>query len=288
MADQVVSIPLDKLHPFPNHPFEIRDDDAMRETVESVKQYGVICPAIVRPLENGDYEIIAGHRRHRACEIAGLDAMPAIVRELDDDAATILMVDSNLQREFILPSERAKAYQMKMEAIKRQAGRPTKEHWGQIGPNFSSARSSEILASNAGDSASQVKRFIRLTKLDPKLLQMVDDRKMGFTPAVEISYLKPEEQQMLLETIDSEQATPSLSQAQRMKKLSQEGTLTDDAMLKIMMEQKKPDCWDVTLKGATLRKYFPRTYTPQQIKQAILNMLERAYQKRQQENAQTR
>lgn len=288
MADQVVSIPLDKLHPFPNHPFEIRDDDAMRETVESVKQYGVICPAIVRPLENGDYEIIAGHRRHRACEIAGLDAMPVIVRELDDDAATILMVDSNLQREFILPSERAKAYQMKMEAIKRQAGRPTKENWGQIGPNFSNARSSEILASNAGDSASQVKRFIRLTKLDPKLLQMVDDRKMGFTPAVEISYLKPEEQQMLLETIDSEQATPSLSQAQRMKKLSQEGTLTDDAMLKIMMEQKKPDCWDVTLKGATLRKYFPRSYTPQQIKQAILNMLERAYQKRQQENVQTR
>ena len=288
MADRIVSIPLDKLHPFPNHPFEIRDDDAMRETVESVKQYGVICPAIVRPLENGDFEIIAGHRRHRACEIAGLDAMPSIVRELDDDAATILMVDSNLQREFILPSERAKAYQMKMEAIKRQAGRPTKENWGQIGPNFSNARSSEILASNAGDSASQVKRFIRLTKLDPKLLQMVDDRKMGFTPAVEISYLKPEEQQMLLETIDSEQATPSLSQAQRMKKLSQEGTLTDDAMLKIMMEQKKPDCWDVTLKGATLRKYFPRSYTPQQIKQAILNMLERAYQKRQQENAQTR
>ncbi|MBQ3757442.1 MAG: ParB/RepB/Spo0J family partition protein [Oscillospiraceae bacterium] len=288
MADQVISIPLEKLHPFPNHPFEIRDDDAMRETVESVKQYGVICPAIVRPLENGDYEIIAGHRRHRACEIAGLDAMPVIVRELDDDAATILMVDSNLQREFILPSERAKAYQMKMEAIKRQAGRPAKGIRDQVGPNYFGRRSSEIIASEAGDSASQVKRFIRLTKLDPKLLQMVDDRKMGFTPAVEISYLKPEEQQMLLDTIDSEQATPSLSQAQRMKKLSQEGNLTDDAMLKIMMEQKKPDCWDVTLKGATLRKYFPRSYTPQQIRQAILNMLERAYQKRQQENAQTR
>ena len=287
MADQVVSIPLDKLHPFPNHPFEIRDDDAMRETVESVKQYGVICPAIVRPLENGDYEIIAGHRRHRACEIAGLDAMPAIVRELDDDAATILMVDSNLQREFILPSERARAYQMKMEAIRHQGERHDLT-FGQIVHKLQKSNSLEEVAKEAGENAKKVQRFIRLTKLDPKLLQMVDDRKMGFTPAVEISYLKPEEQQMLLETIDSEQATPSLSQAQRMKKLSQEGNLTDDAMLKIMMEQKKPDCWDVTLKGATLRKYFPRSYTPQQIKQAILNMLERAYQKRQQENAQTR
>lgn len=277
MADQVISILLDELHPFPEHPFEIRDDDAMRETVESVKQYGVICPAIVRPLASGGYEIIAGHRRRRACELAGLESMPVIVRDLDNDAATILMVDSNLQREFILPSERAKAYQMKMEAIKHQ-GRTS----GQIGPKLSVEEIAD------GDSASQVKRFIRLTKLDPKLQQMVDDKKMGFTPAVEISYLKPKEQEMLLETIDSEQAMPSLSQAQRMKKLSQEGKLTDDAMLQIMMEQKKPDCWDVTLKGSKLQKYFPKSYKPPQIEKAIFNMLEVAYQKRQRVNAQIR
>lgn len=288
MADQVISILLDELHPFPDHPFEIRDDDAMRETVESVKQYGVICPAIVRPLESGGYEIIAGHRRRRACELAGLESMPAIVRDLDNDAATILMVDSNLQREFILPSERAKAYQMKMEAIKRRAGRPAKENGGQVGPNLSGTKSSEVIASESGDSASQVKRFIRLNKLEPKLLQMVDDKKMGFTPAVEISYLKPQEQAMLLETIDSEQAMPSLSQAQRMKKLSQEGKLTDDSMLAIMMEQKKPDCWDVTLKGSKLQKYFPKSYKPPQIEKAIFNMLEVAYQKRQRVNAQIR
>lgn len=277
MADQVISIPLDELHPFTDHPFEIRDDDAMRETVESVKQYGVICPAIVRPLGSGGYEIIAGHRRRRACELAGMESMPAIVRDLDNDAATILMVDSNLQREFILPSERARAYQMKMEAIKHQ-GRTS----GQIGPKLSVEEIAD------GDSASQVKRFIRLTKLDPKLQQMVDDKKMGFTPAVEISYLKPQEQAMLLETIDSEQAMPSLSQAQRMKKLSQEGKLTDDSMLAIMMEQKKPDCWDVTLKGSKLQKYFPKSYKPPQIEKAIFNMLEVAYQKRQRVNAQIR
>lgn len=287
MAEQVVNIPLEKLHPFPNHPFEIRDDGAMRETVESVRQYGVICPAIVRPLENGDYEIIAGHRRRRACEIAGLDAMPSIVRELDDDAATILMVDSNLQREFILPSERAKAYQMKMEAIRHQGERRDLT-FGQIGHKLQKSNSLKEIADGADESVRQVQRFIRLTKLDPKLLQMVDDRKMGFTPAVEISYLTPEEQRMLLDAIDSEQATPSLSQAQRMKKLSQEGNLTDDAMLKIMMEQKKPDCWDVTLKGSKLQKYFPRSFTPTQIEKAIFNMLEMAYQRQQRANTQGR
>lgn len=287
MADQVISIPLDELHPFTDHPFEIRDDDAMRETVESVKQYGVICPAIVRPLENGGYEIIAGHRRRRACELAGLESMPVIVRDLDNDAATILMVDSNLQREFILPSERAKAYQMKMEAIKHQGERRDLT-CRQVGDKLDGKKSVEEVADESGSSIRQVQRFIRLTKLDPKLQQMVDDKKMGFTPAVEISYLKPQEQAMLLETIDSEQAMPSLSQAQRMKKLSQEGKLTDDSMLAIMMEQKKPDCWDVTLKGSKLQKYFPKSYKPPQIEKAIFNMLEVAYQKRQRVNAQIR
>lgn len=287
MADQVISIPLDELHPFTDHPFEIRDDDAMRETVESVKQYGVICPAIVRPLENGGYEIIAGHRRRRACELAGLESMPVIVRDLDNDAATILMVDSNLQREFILPSERAKAYQMKMEAIKHQGERRDLT-CRQVGDKLDGKKSVEEVADESGSSIRQVQRFIRLTKLDPKLQQMVDDKKMGFTPAVEISYLKPQEQEMLLETIDSEQAMPSLSQAQRMKKLSQEGKLTDDSMLAIMMEQKKPDCWDVTLKGSKLQKYFPKSYKPPQIEKAIFNMLEVAYQKRQRVNAQIR
>lgn len=287
MADQVISIPLDELHPFTDHPFEIRDDDAMRETVESVKQYGVICPAIVRPLGSGGYEIIAGHRRRRACELAGMESMPAIVRDLDNDAATILMVDSNLQREFILPSERARAYQMKMEAIKHQGQRHDLTS-GQVGQKLQKKQSLEAIADEAGESVKQVQRFIRLNKLKPKLLQMVDDKKMGFTPAVEISYLKPQEQEMLLETIDSEQAMPSLSQAQRMKKLSQEGKLTDDSMLAIMMEQKKPDCWDVTLKGSKLQKYFPKSYKPPQIEKAIFNMLEVAYQKRQRVNAQIR
>ena len=287
MADQVISIPLDELHPFPDHPFEIRDDNAMRETVESVKQYGVICPAIVRPLASGGYEIIAGHRRRRACKLAGLESMPAIVRDLDNDAATILMVDSNLQREFILPSERAKAYQMKMEAIKHQGERRDLT-CRQVGDKLDGKKSVEEVADESGSSIRQVQRFIRLTKLDPKLQQMVDDKKMGFTPAVEISYLKPQEQAMLLETIDSEQAMPSLSQAQRMKKLSQKGKLTDDSMLAIMMEQKKPDCWDVTLKGSKLQKYFPKSYKPPQIEKAIFNMLEVAYQKRQRVNAQIR
>lgn len=287
MADQVISIPLDELHPFTDHPFEIRDDDAMRETVESVKQYGVICPAIVRPLGSGGYEIIAGHRRRRACELAGMESMPAIVRDLDNDAATILMVDSNLQREFILPSERARAYQMKMEAIKHQGQRHDLTS-GQVGQKLQKKQSLEAIADEAGESVKQVQRFIRLNKLKPKLLQMVDDKKMGFTPAVEISYLKPQEQEVLLETIDSEQAMPSLSQAQRMKKLSQEGKLTDDSMLAIMMEQKKPDCWDVTLKGSKLQKYFPKSYKPPQIEKAIFNMLEVAYQKRQRVNAQIR
>ena len=221
--DKITLLPLSELHDFPNHPFKVRDDEAMQETTESIRQYGVLVPAIVRPREDGGYEIIAGHRRRRGSELAGLSAMPCIVRRMDDDTATILMVDSNIQRENILPSERAQAYKMKLEAIRRKAGRPAKgaenlpeDNCDQVGHNFDGKRSVEIVADEAGESKSQVQRYIRLTELTPELQQMVDEKKIGMTPAVEISYLKPEEQQMLLTAIDSEQATPSLSQAQRM------------------------------------------------------------------------
>jgi len=263
----IVQVPLSKLHDFPNHPFKVRDDEAMQETTESIRQYGVLVPAIVRPREDGGYEIIAGHRRRHGSELAGLSAMPCIVRQMDDDTATILMVDSNIQRENILPSERAQAYKMKLEAIRRKAGRPAKEaenlpeeNCDQVGHNFDRKRSVEIVADEAGESKSQVQRYIRLTELTPELQQMVDEKKIGMTPAVEISYLKPEEQQMLLTAIDSEQATPSLSQAQRMKKLSRDGKLNDDTMLDIMMEQKKPEGYNVVLSADKLRKYFPRSY----------------------------
>ncbi len=263
----IVQGPLSKLHDFPNHPFKVRDDEAMQETTESIRQYGVLVPAIVRPREDGGYEIIAGHRRRHGSELAGLSAMPCIVRQMDDDTATILMVDSNIQRENILPSERAQAYKMKLEAIRRKAGRPAKEaenlpeeNCDQVGHNFDRKRSVEIVADEAGESKSQVQRYIRLTELTPELQQMVDEKKIGMTPAVEISYLKPEEQQMLLTAIDSEQATPSLSQAQRMKKLSRDGKLNDDTMLDIMMEQKKPEGYNVVLSADKLRKYFPRSY----------------------------
>jgi len=263
----IVQVPLSKLHDFPNHPFKVRDDEAMQETTESIRQYGVLVPAIVRPREDGGYEIIAGHRRRHGSELAGLSAMPCIVRQMDDDTATILMVDSNIQRENILPSERAQAYKMKLEAIRRKAGRPAKEaenlpeeNCDQVGHNFDRKRSVEIVADEVGESKSQVQRYIRLTELTPELQQMVDEKKIGMTPAVEISYLKPEEQQMLLTAIDSEQATPSLSQAQRMKKLSRDGKLNDDTMLDIMMEQKKPEGYNVVLSADKLRKYFPRSY----------------------------
>ena len=256
--DKITLLPLSELHDFPNHPFKVRDDEAMQETTESIRQYGVLVPAIVRPRENGGYEIIAGHRRRHGSELAGLSAMPCIVRQMDDDTATILMVDSNIQRENILPSERAQAYKMKLEAIRRKAGRPAKgaenlpeENCDQVGHNFDGKRSVEIVADEAGESKSQVQRYIRLTELTPELQQMVDEKKIGMTPAVEISYLKPEEQQMLLTAIDSEQATPSLSQAQRMKKLSRDGKLNDDTMLDIMMEQKKPEGYNVVLSADT-------------------------------------
>ena len=290
--DKITLLPLSELHDFPNHPFKVRDDEAMQETAESIRQYGVLVPAIVRPREVGGYEIIAGHRRRHGSELAGLSAMPCIVRRMDDDTATILMVDSNIQRENILPSERAQAYKMKLEAIRRKAGRPAKgaenlpeDNCDQVGHNFDGKRSVEIVADEAGESKSQVQRYIRLTELTPELQQMVDEKKIGMTPAVEISYLKPEEQQMLLTAIDSEQATPSLSQAQRMKKLSRDGKLNDDTMLDIMMEQKKPEGYNVVLSADKLRKYFPRSYTPQKMEETILKLLDAWLRKRQRDQS---
>ena len=287
-CEKVVRIPLTELHPFPNHPFHVRDDEAMQNTVDSIKEYGVLTPSIVRPREDGGYEIVAGHRRKHGSELAGLSDMPCIVREMDDDTATILMVDSNIQREDILPSERAQAYKMKLDAIRRKAGRPAKNaeistagNCDQVGHNYDGKRSVQIVADEAGESKTQVQRYIRLTELQPELQQMVDDKKIAMTPAVELSYLKPEEQQMLLTAIDSEQATPSLSQAQRMKKLSQAGKLNDDTMLDIMMEQKKPEKCDLTFSGDVLRKYFPRSYTPQRMQETIIKLLEAWVKKRQ-------
>ena len=277
MTEYITNIPVEKLKPFPNHPFQVRDDDSMRETVESIKTYGVLQPAIVRPSKDGDYEILSGHRRKRACELAGRKTIPAIVRELDDDAAIIFMVDSNLQRENILPSERAAAYKMKMEALKRQ-GLRTDLTSAQLAPKLTT----EKIGEEAGVSKDTVKRFIRLTELQPELQQMVDEKKMAFTPAVEISYLKPDEQKMLLDTISSEQATPSLSQAQRLKKLSQAGELTDDSMLSIMSEQKKPERNDLTIPADVLEKFFPRSFTPMKMQEVIIKLLESWQRKRQQ------
>ena len=286
VVGSIVNIPLSQLHDFPNHPFKVRDDEKMQETVESVKAYGVLVPAIVRQRPDGEYEIVAGHRRKRASELAGLNELPAIVRDLDDDAATIIMVDSNLQRENILPSERAQAYKMKLEAIKRQGERTdlTSRQLGEKSekPNWSVSQ----VAKDAGDSERQVQRYIRLTELQPELQEMVDSGKMAMTPAVELSYLKPEEQSLLLETIESEQATPSLSQAQRIKKLSQSGDLNEDSILGIMSEQKKPELSsNITLSGDKLKKYFPKSYTPAQIENTIFKLLDSWLRKRQREES---
>ena len=278
MTEYITNIPVEKLKPFPNHPFQVRDDDSMKETVESIKTYGVLQPAIVRPTKDGDYEILSGHRRKRACELAGRKTVPAIIRELDDDAAIIFMVDSNLQRENILPSERAAAYKMKMEALKRQ-GLRTDLTSTQV---VSKLRSGEVIGNENSESRETVRRYIRLTELQPELQQMVDDKKIAFTPAVEISYLKPDEQRMLLDTISSEQATPSLSQAQRLKKLSQAGELTDDSMLSIMSEQKKPERNDLTIPADVLEKFFPRSFTPIKMQEVIIKLLESWQRKRQQ------
>lgn len=273
----IEQITLSELHPFPDHPFGVRDDTAMEEMVESIREYGVLVPAIARPREDGGYELISGHRRKHACELAGIDIMPVIVKDIDRNAATIIMVDSNLQRENILPSEKAKAYKMKLEAIKRQGAR-TDLTSDQLGRKLESA---DIVAQQSSDSKSQVRRYIRLTELEPELQKMVDEGKIGMTPAVELSYLKPDEQRLLIDTIDSEQATPSLSQAQRMKRLSQEGGLNDDTMLRIMMEQKKPENWNLTLPMDKIKRYFPRSYTPQRMEETIIKLLEGWMKKRQ-------
>ena len=275
--EKVQEIPLGELYPFRNHPFKVKNDAAMQDTVDSVREYGVLVPAIARPDPSGGYELIAGHRRHHASELAGKETMPVIVRDLDDDAATIIMVDSNLQREELLPSERAFAYKMKLEALKHQGARTdlTSVQFGQK----LSAR--DQVAKAAGESAIQIQRFIRLTELIPELLDMVDERKIALNPAVELSHLKKEEQTLLLEAMDSEQATPSLSQAQRLKKFSQQKMLSLDVMRAVMSEEKKTDLDRVTLKNETLRRYFPKSYTPKQMEDTIIKLLEGWYKKRQ-------
>lgn len=277
--EQVRQIPIDDLHPFTNHPFKVLDDEAMTRTVESIAQYGVLAPLIARPRPDGDgYEIISGHRRQYAAKLAGLDTLPVIVRQMSDDAAVILMVDSNLQREHILPSERAFAYKMKLEAIKHQGAR-TDLTSVQVEQKLSAR---DQVAKEAGErSGIQVMRYVRLTELIPELLDMVDEKKIAFNPAYELSFLKPDEQQMLVETMDYEQATPSLSQAQRMKKFSQEGKLSEDVMLAIMSEEKKGDLDKVTLSSDTLRKYFPKSYTPAKMQETIIKLLEQWQKKRQ-------
>lgn len=281
--EKVVEIPLTELFPFKDHPFKVKDDEAMADTAESIKEYGVLVPAIARPRDEGGYELVAGHRRHRASELAGLETMPVIVRNLDDDAATIIMVDSNLQRENILPSERAFAFKLKLDAIKRQGTR-TDLTCTQVGHKLNEGKKSvEIVAEQAGSSRNQVQRYIRLTELIPELLDMVDDKKIAFNPAVELSYLKPEEQKNLLEAMDMEQATPSLSQAQRLKKFSADGKCTLEAMCAIMSEEKKGELDKVTLTGDKLRKYFPKSYTPQKMEETIIKLLEGWHKKRQQQ-----
>ena len=278
--EKVVEIPLSELHPFKGHPFKVKDDEAMMETADSIKQYGVLVPAIARPDPEGGYELVAGHRRHRASELAEKETMPVIVRDLDDDAATIIMVDSNLQRESLLPSERAFAYKMKLEAMKHQ-GERVDLTCSQVGNKLEGKKSSEILAEQVGQSKNQIFRYIRLTELIPELLDMVDEKKIALNPAYELSFLKKEEQVDLLDAMDSEQATPSLSQAQRLKKYSQEGHLTLDMMRVIMGEEKKSDLDRVTFTSDTLRKYFPKSYTPQRMQETIIKLLEQWQKKRQ-------
>ena len=277
--ERVQEIPLDQLKPFRNHPFKVRDDQRMLDTVDSIREYGVLVPAIARPDPEGGYELISGHRRKRGCEMAGLQTMPVIIRDLDDDAAVLVMVDSNIQREELLPSERAFAYKMKLEALKHQGARMDLTSC-QVGTKL---RADEKLAESVNESARTVQRFIRLTELISELLDMVDERKLAFNPAVEVSYLKRDEQRMLLEAMDAEQTTPSLSQAQRLKKFSQEGRLTEEAMSAIMSEEKKSDMDKVTLRSDTLRMYFPKSYTPKQMEQTIIKLLD-VWQKQRQKN----
>lgn len=278
-GEHVIMLPLDAIHPFKNHPFRIVDDEEMQKTAESIREYGVLVPAIVRPLENGEYEMISGHRRRYASMLAGKETMPVIVREMDDDTATILMVDSNLQREHILPSERAKAYQMKMEALKHQGQRRDLTSC-QVGTKL---RADEQVAQDIGQSARSVQRFIRLNNLIPEIMDMVDEKKIAFNPAVELSYLKPEEQREFLEAMDYAQTTPSVSQAQRIKKLSQQGQSSLEAMCEVMDEVKKPPDDKLVIKSDVLRKYFPKSYTPQQMEAVIMKLLEQWMKKRSRE-----
>lgn len=272
--EQRTEMPLSDLHPFEGHPFKVLDDELMGQTVESIKQIGMVSPLIVRPDPEGGFEILSGHRRLHAAQLAGLETVPVIVKEMDDDAAIIFMVDSNLQRENILPSERAFSYKMKLEAMKHQAGRPSKENDSQLGNNFGKL-SSEEMAEELGTSKNQIFRYIRLTNLIPEILDMVDEKKIAFSPAVELSYLKPSEQKEFLQAMDYAQASPSLSQAQRLKKLSQEGGCTLDAMCEVMNEIKKDELDHVTIKNEVLRKYFPKSYTPKQMQDTIIRLLEK-------------
>ena len=280
--EQVQQIPIGELFPFKNHPFKVLDDESMQCTVESVEQYGVLSPLIARPRPEGGYEIISGHRRQHAAQLAGLDTLPVIVRQMDDDAAVLLMVDSNLQRENILPSERAFAYKMKLEAIERTVGRPKKV--GQVVPDYFGKRSTEVVAEGTGESYKQVQRFIRLTNLIPELLDMVDEKKIAFNPAVELSYLDEAQQRDFLEAMEDTQNTPSLSQAQRLKKLAQEGHFSYDVAFAVMGEEKKDELDKVVIKNDTLRKYFPRSYTPKQMEDTIIKLLEQWQRKQQRQN----
>ena len=280
--EQVQQIPIDELHPFTNHPFKVLDDEAMTRTVESIAQYGVLAPLIARPRPEGDgYEIISGHRRQYAAKLAGLDTLPVIVRQMSDDAAVILMVDSNLQREHILPSERALAYKMKLDAMRRTSGRPSKENSRQLVGNFETA---DVVGKESGESGRQVQRFIRLTNLVPELLDMVDEKKIAFNPAVELSYLDESQQRDFLEAMNDTQNAPSLSQAQRLKKLAQEGHFSYDVAFAVMGEEKKDEMDKVVIKNDTLRKYFPRSYTPKQMEDTIIKLLEQWQRKQQRQN----
>ena len=281
--EQVQQIPIGELFPFKNHPFKVLDDESMQRTVESVEQYGVLSPLTARPRLEGGYEIISGHRRQHAAQLAGLDTLPVIVRQMDDDAAVLLMVDSNLQRETILPSERAFAYKMKLEAMKHQAGRPTKDNYSQVGNNFGTL-SSEEMAEELGTSKNQIFRYIRLTNLVPELLDMVDEKKIAFNPAVELSYLDESQQRDFLEAMNDTQNAPSLSQAQRLKKLAQEGHFSYDVAFAVMGEEKKDELDKVVIKNDTLRKYFPRSYTPKQMEDTIIKLLDQWQRKQQRQN----
>ena len=281
--EQVQQIPIGELFPFKNHPFKVLDDESMQRTVESVEQYGVLSPLIARPRPEGGYEIISGHRRQHAAQLAGLDALPVIVRQMDDDAAVLLMVDSNLQRENILPSERAFAYKMKLEAIKNQGARSDLT-CGQFGHKLNGAKARDIVADESGDNARNVQRFIRLTNLIPELLDMVDEKKIAFNPAVELSYLDESQQRDFLEAMNDTQNAPSLSQAQRLKKLAQEGHFSYDGAFAVMGEEKKDELDKVVIKNDTLRKYFPRSYTPKQMEDTIIKLLEQWQRKQQRQN----